>query len=255
MDLSTFLQTISANSNITIQGITVSGTETIVNTTDLLVEDNKVVLNSTATGTPILNASLIVNRGSSANTSIVWNENLQKWQQTRDGSFFVDLPFETNELRESSTNLYFTTARVNSVMSTYTGNLSAGNAALGNTVSANYIVGNVAYNNLTGVPILKVSFNYNDATPSLVGIIPANAVVSKVEIIVTTPFNNNSNATITLGTTTHPTELVDTTDSYLNSVGIYTTLPGITYMSDTHVLLTINSSSSTAGSGMLNIYY
>jgi len=254
MDLSTFLQTISANSNITIQGITVSGTETVVNTTDLLVENNKVVLNSTATGTPILNASLVVNRGSSANTSIVWNENLQKWQQTRDGSFFVDLPFDTSELRESSTNLYFTTARANSAMSAFTGNLSAGNASLGNTVSANYLVGNVAYNNLTGVPILKVPFNYNDASPSLVGIIPANAVVSKIEIIITTAFNNSSTF-ITLGTITHPVELVDTTDSNLNSVGIYTTLPGITYMSDTHVLLTLNSSSSTAGSGMLNIYY
>lgn len=55
MDLSNYTQIITPNSSIAVSNIQVSGTSTTVNTTDLLIEDNKVVLNSTATS-PILDA-------------------------------------------------------------------------------------------------------------------------------------------------------------------------------------------------------
>lgn len=253
MDLSDYKQTLSANSNIYVANITVTGTTTTVNTTDLLIEDNKVVLNS-GSPYPLLDASLIVDRGSSSNTSIVWNEGLQKWQQTRDGNIFVDLPINTSELIEDPTNLYFTTDRANAAIANFTGNLNSSNANLGNTAIANYIVGNLSYTNITELPIIKKSFNYNDASISLIGIIPANSVVSRIEILISTAFNTG-NATLSVGTIANPIELIDTTDSKPSLAGLYTIMPGTVYMSDTHVLLTINSQNSTTGKGMLTIYY
>jgi len=253
MDLSAFKQTVSANSNVVVANITVTGTTTTVNSTDLLIQDNKVLLNS-GTPYPLLDASVMVDRGSSPDTSITWSESLQKWQQTRDGATFVDIPINTGELREDPANLYFTTDRANSAIANFTGNLNAGNASLGNIVTANYIVGNVSYNNITQLPLLRLTFNYNDASPSLVGLVPANAVISRIEIIISTAFNDR-NSSLTLGTITHPNELIDTIDTNTNVVGLYTVIPGTMYMSDTHLLLTINPGSSTTGSGMLIIYY
>lgn len=137
---------------------------------------------------------------------------------------------------------------------TFTGNIVAGNASLGNLATANFFVGNVSYNNITQLPLLKVPFNFNDNSPSLVGIIPANALISRIELIISTEFNDPT-STISVGTMTAPTELIDITDSIPGIVGLYTTIPGKMYMSDAHVLLTINPKNSNTGSGMLIINY
>jgi len=248
MDLSNYTQVVTPNSSISVSNIQVSGTNTAVNTSVLNVDNNAVILNSTVTGTPTQNASLIVNRGTSPDTSIMWNESLQKWQQTRDGSTYVDIPFDTSELREDSTKLYFTNSRVNAAIAAFTGNIN------GNTVTANNFVGNISYNNITNLPFIRIPFNFNDSSPALVGIIPANSVVSRVEVIISTAFSN-SNATLSVGTITNTTELIDTVDTKPSMVGTYATVPGTIYMSETHVVLTINSATSNTGSGMLIIYY
>ena len=58
----------------------VDGTVNSYGTTDLLVEDNKIVLNSNYTGsTPSTDASFEVERGSAANAIIKWDEALDTW--------------------------------------------------------------------------------------------------------------------------------------------------------------------------------
>ncbi|CAB4153421.1 hypothetical protein UFOVP623_32 [uncultured Caudovirales phage] len=101
---------------------------------------------------------------------------------------------------------------------------------------------------------VKVPFTFSDASPKLITIIPANEVVTMVELIITTPFND-ATSTISVGTNANPTELVNTTDNKPSILGSYTTSPGRIYLSDTHVVLTINPATSYTGSGMLNIYY
>jgi hypothetical protein len=61
--------------------LTVSGTTTYVNTTNLNVGDNIVTLNADLTGAtaPTENAGLEVNRGSSANVNFLWNETSDSW--------------------------------------------------------------------------------------------------------------------------------------------------------------------------------
>ena len=60
--------------------LTVTGDTTSINTTELLVEDNEVILNSTVTGTPNLDAFLTVERGDDENAQLKWNETTDKWE-------------------------------------------------------------------------------------------------------------------------------------------------------------------------------
>jgi len=82
--------TISGNVNIT-GDLTVSGTTTTVNTETINLADNIITLNSNATGAPTENAGFEVERGSSTNVSIRWNETNDKWEFTRDGTTFKEL--------------------------------------------------------------------------------------------------------------------------------------------------------------------
>jgi hypothetical protein len=66
----------------------ISGNTTTLNTETLVVEDNEIVLNSGVQGIPSTNAGIIINRGSSPNTYIRWNEATDKWGWSDDGVTF-----------------------------------------------------------------------------------------------------------------------------------------------------------------------
>ena len=79
-------------SNLVVGGnLTVNGTTTTLNTETLSIEDNIVVLNSNVTGAPVLNAGIEVERGDSANVAIRWNESLDVWEITTDGSGYSSI--------------------------------------------------------------------------------------------------------------------------------------------------------------------
>ena len=78
--------------NLTISGnLTVSGTTTTVNTNEILLEDNIITLNSGITGAPSTDAGIEVERGTSANVKLIFNETTDKWQTTNDGSAYYDI--------------------------------------------------------------------------------------------------------------------------------------------------------------------
>ena len=78
--------------NVTVTGnLTVNGTTTTLNTETLTVDDNIIVLNNNEAGTPSQNAGIEVERGTSTNVSLRWNETTDKWQFTNDGSTYTDL--------------------------------------------------------------------------------------------------------------------------------------------------------------------
>lgn len=78
--------------NLTITGnFVVNGTTTTINTQNLLVSDNIITLNSDVTGTPSQNAGVAVERGTSTNVDIRWNETTDKWQFTNDGTTYEDI--------------------------------------------------------------------------------------------------------------------------------------------------------------------
>jgi hypothetical protein len=77
---------ISVAGNATITGnLIVQGTTTTVNSNTVSIGDNIIVLNKDETGTPSQNAGIEIERGSSTNVSLLWNEGSDYWQ-VNDGS-------------------------------------------------------------------------------------------------------------------------------------------------------------------------
>jgi hypothetical protein len=96
----TFANTRFSSSGGSITGdVTVTGNLTIVgqtvyaNTTTALIADNILTLNAAIgqASAPTVNAGIEVDRGSSANVLLLWNESTDKWQFTNDGSIYYDI--------------------------------------------------------------------------------------------------------------------------------------------------------------------
>ena len=77
----------TVSGNLIVSGnLTVSGTTTTVNTETINLADNIITLNSNETGTPSENAGIEVERGTSTNVALRWNEGSNIWELTKDGS-------------------------------------------------------------------------------------------------------------------------------------------------------------------------
>lgn len=84
--------TISDDKSVVIEGdLTVRGTTTSVNSNEVNIGDNIIVLNSDETGTPSQNGGFEIERGTSDNVALRWNETTDKWQVTVDGSSYSNL--------------------------------------------------------------------------------------------------------------------------------------------------------------------
>ena len=149
--------------------VTISGTQTIVNSQITALADSVIELNRDASGAPSEDAGITVNRGSSADVSLIWDESEGQWQFTNDGSTNFKIATETDDLAEGSSNLYFTNARARGAVSvsdaggdgslayngttgviTYTGP-SASETRAHISVTDNGGDGSLAYNSSTGV--------------------------------------------------------------------------------------------------------
>ena len=110
--------------------LTINGTQTVVNTETLTVDDNIIILNNNASGTPSENAGIQVNRGTSADVTLRWGESTDTWEFTNDGTTYYALPTSTTDLAEG-TNLYYTDARADArIAAADTDDLSEGSSNL-----------------------------------------------------------------------------------------------------------------------------
>ena len=105
--------------NVVISGnLTVSGTTTYVNTTNLDIGDNIITLNADYTGaTPTENAGIEIERGTLANTSLLWNETTDRWTFTNNGTTYYNIPISTEydkytswTIRDGDTTTYTITS-------------------------------------------------------------------------------------------------------------------------------------------------
>ena len=90
--------------------LTVNGTTTTVNTTTINLSDNIITLNSDETGTPSQNSGIEIERGTSANVSLIWDESADKWTVGSDtfAAATIDLGninFDAQQGTTSSTSL------------------------------------------------------------------------------------------------------------------------------------------------------
>lgn len=81
--------------SVTITGnLTVNGTTTTVNSTTVDIGDNIIVLNSDETGTPSQDAGIEVERGTSTNMRLIWQESSDKWGSEIVGGAFTAFSLE-----------------------------------------------------------------------------------------------------------------------------------------------------------------
>lgn len=86
------LSSITTDDNVTISGnLTVAGTTVSVNSETVTIADNILILNSNVTSTPTENAGIEVERGTSPNVSIRWNESTDAWEYTNDGTNYLSI--------------------------------------------------------------------------------------------------------------------------------------------------------------------
>jgi hypothetical protein len=81
---------VTIGGNLVVTGdLTVSGSTTYLNTATLQVEDNKVVLNSNATGTPTVDAGIEIERGDFPNAELFWDESEGKWTSNNGSASYA----------------------------------------------------------------------------------------------------------------------------------------------------------------------
>jgi hypothetical protein len=100
---------------------------------------------------------------------------------------------------------------------------------------------------------VDMNFAYGDATPEFIVLVPAGKLINAVQLTIFTGLA--SDATLSIGSTASPGELLDTTDNDPATVGVYTTEPGLKYLVDTPIYLTIVAGSSLAGNGAVTIFF
>jgi hypothetical protein len=84
---------ITADGDLIVTGnLIVEGNVTTLNTEDVFVEKNEIVLNANVSGTPVLDAYITVNRGEEPSANLKWNEDIDRWQFTNDGEDYYNIP-------------------------------------------------------------------------------------------------------------------------------------------------------------------
>ena len=170
---------LTATGNVSIGGnLDVTGninSETVV---DLFVEDRNITLQYGTVGAPSANSQVFVDRGSSANTYIKWDEGSDSWKFSNDGSTEYNIPTSTSDLAEG-TNLYYTSARTDADIADYTGTMESltgglpslsGNVTTTANVQGAYIIGDGSQlTNVTSDTISEqvVTTVYNDSGSTL----------------------------------------------------------------------------------------
>jgi len=142
--------TTSLGNTVIAGNLVVTGATTYVNTNIFQVSDNIITLNADAAGTPTDNVGFEVNRGTSANTSLLWDESIDKWTFTNDGTAYfkiasntdVDTAY-TNAIAYAASNTYVNTTFAPLAGAAFTGNVTFNaNVTFSNTrISSNGGVG------------------------------------------------------------------------------------------------------------------
>lgn len=108
------------STDVTIQGnLTVKGATSYTNVETLLVDNNQIVMNANASGSPLIDAFITVNRGAADNAAIRWNEAIDTWQLDAGFSNYYDI-VHTGGGQTISGTTTFSEAIVQNLLDTYT---------------------------------------------------------------------------------------------------------------------------------------
>lgn len=193
------------SNNVIISGdLTVSGTTTTVNTETILLADNIITLNSNYTGSaPTENGGIEIERGTLANTSLLWNESTDRWTFTNDGTIFYNIPISGD-------------ATVTSIALTQGNAITITDTSVG-TAKAFTIAANNASDTAVGVIEIATQSEVNAGTDSTRAVTPATLAVyvgtalsADSYAVTLTATSGAQTVTHSLGTTDVIVQLFDT---------------------------------------------
>lgn len=125
----------------------VTGVYDTVNVTDTRILDKNLYLNSGETGAGVGGdgfSGLIVERGSSANVVLRWNESIDKWQLTTDGTSYANIV--------ATTSATGNTALVDDPNPTLSANLNTNQQTIFSNIANVEFAGNIQVNYTTATP-------------------------------------------------------------------------------------------------------
>lgn len=103
--------------------------------------------------------------------------------------------------------------------------------------------------------LIAAPFSWGDASPVAIGSVPAGGRVTRIDLLITTPFNGLG-AAITLGDSGDPDRLVTTEQNMPSQVATYEVHPGHLYASATPILLAITpGSGASSGAGTVLLHF
>jgi len=134
--------------DLTVAGnLFVEGNTTTLNVQTLEIEDNDIVLNANTTGSPTLNATITIDRGTSTNTFLRWNEVTDRWGWSDNGTTFEafeDLVKVSGDTMTGSLNVTAGGVNISSGGLAVTGGANVVSGGLAITGGANVISGGLA---------------------------------------------------------------------------------------------------------------
>lgn len=173
--------------------LTISGNTTYANTQTLLIGDNILILNADipASIAPSENAGLEVNRGNAANVGLIWNEAIDRWTLSNDGSVYQQIASNTdiaNTVTLASANFDKTNSAYTVLNAAYT------------MANANYVVTNSAYAtvnaawNMLNTAYTTVNANYTSTNSAYVVVNAAYTSVNAAYIHANGAFDRANSA-------------------------------------------------------------
>ena len=167
-----FFDTTTFNDLVTINNLTVTGTQTILNTVDSNIKDNLIVLNSgeSAAGITLQSGGILIERGSKTDAAILFDETVTGAGYTGAFDFNFEAHVTGDRLVKSSETGIFQTV-INSVHETGKTTDSSTNSFILTGVSSIYNVDGVVSGESAGVQrqqiqcyvggVLQMPFNYS----------------------------------------------------------------------------------------------
>ena len=241
-----------AGADVTIAGnLTVSGTTTTVNSNTVTIGDNILVLNSDEAGTPSQNAGIEVERGTSTNATLLWNESTDSWMagvagsevdlvttsgtqtltnKTINGSQLVSGSVANAALTNSTISGKALGTNLDTLTLAVSGTGLSGSQTYNGSSAATFTVTSNATNANTGSTIVARDASGNFSAGTITAALSGNATtattLATARNINGVSFNGSADITVTAaaGTLTGSTLASGVTASSLTSVGTLTSL-------------------------------